>query len=925
MSWNSEFLYYIMLQYKETNRNIGMRQHKQTRTKQRKTILQKIGLLFYSKRSVTSLLFIMTTTFGLLSYAVLMKREGFPSVEIPIGVVQVITFDKNAETVDATIVQPLTESARMDANLKSIQSTASDQGAMLVLTYKDKTNVDDALRKIKEKVDGKVPAATRVEYIKANAGKFTNEGDDLLVSVHGENKTPADLDAAARRLSDLLNAQTSFVGAVHLFPSVEQVTDPTTGQVVSKEVRFDTFYDAESGKLLPSTIIGITGSGNLDQLALFDKVETFLQTDSVKNLGVSASISANFAEGIREQISALQRNLLEGLAIVLLVSFVLISLRSSVVTALSMTSTILITVGVLQLIGYSLNTVTLFSLILCLALIVDDTTIMVEAIDAGLLRGKSFKDVVAQSIKKVARASGTGTVSTILAFAPMLFIGGILGKFVRAIPVTIITSLIVSYIVSFIFIPLMMRISYGKNAVHKERKFKTISHLESKLSAKLGSILLALNRNNTRKVISRTAAVFVGMAFLAGGIFVFTKVKFNIFPSPKDGIDILVSASVKDKETASIDTTKQLAFTTLSTAKDVLGKDLERVTLASSEGLGSREGFTAWLTISAIDSRQETSVSLSEKLQTALEEKVPQLTVKVETSGAGPPAGNFAVQIDADTTDAAYALAKDVQTYLQTLKIERPDKSTSSLTNVQITPRIFVTRQNEKRVVTVSADFVDEDISALISIAQKDVEKVFTEDKVASYGLARDALGFNFGQEEENQDSFNAMGIAALPLFAAMFIIMALLFRSILQPILIFTALPFAIFGIANGLYLTDNQLSFFTMLGVFALIGISLNNTILLTDYANQARKSGLSASDAMASALKERLRPLLTTSITSVLALLPLALNDPFWEGLAYTLIFGLISSTILVILVFPYYYLIEESLRELLRKGFRKLVKR
>lgn len=113
-------------------------------------------------------------------------------------------------------------------------------------------------------------------------------------------------------------------------------------------------------------------------------------------------------------------------------------------------------------------------------------------------------------------------------------------------------------------------------------------------------------------------------------------------------------------------------------------------------------------------------------------------------------------------------------------------------------------------------------------------------------------------------------------------------------------------------------------MLGVFALIGISLNNTILLTDYANRARKEGEKPVDAIAGAVRERLRPLLTTSITSVFALLPLALNDPFWEGLAFALIFGLISSTILVILVFPYFYLIEESISSYVGRLFRRVVK-
>lgn len=125
-------------------------------------------------------------------------------------------------------------------------------------------------------------------------------------------------------------------------------------------------------------------------------------------------------------------------------------------------------------------------------------------------------------------------------------------------------------------------------------------------------------------------------------------------------------------------------------------------------------------------------------------------------------------------------------------------------------------------------------------------------------------------------------------------------------------AIPFSLFGITLGLYLTDNAFSFFAMLGFFALIGLSIKNTILLTDFANQARRRGASGVDAAVEALHERFRPLIATSLTAVVALIPLALTSPFWEGLAVVLVFGLISSTVLVITVFPYYYLGAEYLR-------------
>jgi multidrug efflux pump subunit AcrB len=152
------------------------------------------------------------------------------------------------------------------------------------------------------------------------------------------------------------------------------------------------------------------------------------------------------------------------------------------------------------------------------------------------------------------------------------------------------------------------------------------------------------------------------------------------------------------------------------------------------------------------------------------------------------------------------------------------------------------------------------------------------------------------------------------------YLLLAVEFRSLLQPLLIFMAIPFSLFGVTLGLYLTHNAFSFFAMLGFFALIGLSLKNTILLTDYANQAKRAGMGEVDSAVEALGERFRPLIATSLTAVVSLIPLAITSPFWQGLAVVLIFGLLSSTLLVILVFPYYYLGGEFLRRhISRKSF------
>ncbi len=896
------------------------RKHVKNQT-ETKTLWQKVGMFFYMHRGVTIALWALLVLYGGLAYTTLMRREGFPSVNVPFGIVRVVTFKESPQLVDTSYTAPIMSAATALSSVKSADATSTNQGATISIQFKDGTDVQKELDSLKAKVI--LPADAQTFYIKYEGGKLTSDGDDLLVSVHG-NLAPAELDAKATELANVLDSKVTLAERVRPIKLVEQIADPATDQTQSAYVRFDRFYDKAEGSTLPSAIVAIRGVANVDQLKLYDEVKSALDTQEVKNIGADVAISADFAEGIRDQVSSLQRNLIEGLIVVLVVSFILISWRASVITALAMATTVITTVGVLHLIGYTLNTITLFSLVLCLALIVDDTTIMIEAIDAALRRGLTLKEAAMTSLKKVALASSTGTLTTILAFAPMLFIGGILGKFVRAIPVTIIISLAVSLLVSILFIPLMMRLLVGKATEHKERKIDIANHIEESLGSFLSRTILWSAQTLKRTVGMRALAVVVSLVFVMGGALIFTKVEFNIFPSPKDGTVLVMQAAVRDRETASIERTAELSDTVFKTVRTVLGDDLERITLTGQGGSGSRDGFSANITLSPLSARSRSSVDLAKEIDTALVSAVPEMRIQTNASGVGPPSGSFEVRIASDKGDAR-KLANDIKDFMSTTELTRVSGTKAHFTDVTTTPSTQIVRSGTKSVIAVTAGFDAKDTSTLVTLGQKAVEDKFNA-QLQQYGLTKDDLSYDFGQEADNQDSFSSMGRAAGPLFLAMLVLMIVLFRSAFQPLLIFTALPFAFFGVAGGLYSTKNPISFFAMLGVFALIGISLNNTILLTDYANQSRRSGKSPAEAIAEAVRERLRPLLTTSITSVLALLPLALNDPFWQGLAYTLIFGLISSTILVLVVFPYFYLIEEAVSRSVGhvvRGFRQRV--
>lgn len=327
---------------------------------------------------------------------------------------------------------------------------------------------------------------------------------------------------------------------------------------------------------------------------------------------------------------------------------------------------------------------------------------------------------------------------------------------------------------------------------------------------------------------------------------------------------------------------------------------------------GSAQSAVEQIQIVSYNKREITSPQLVKTLQEKLNADLKDAQVSVGQLDVGPPSAAFIVQIDASKRDAAFQAANDLSKYLSGAQLKRTSGKTARLTNVTVSSPDQYQRTDGKPIITVSAGFDGSDTTTLVTLAQDSVNKEFTSEKLKSYGLSGDAISYDLGQESENQDSFKTLALAFPIMLVVMYVLLAVQFRSLLQPLLIFMAIPFSIFGIMLGLKLTDNAISFFALLGFFALVGLSIKNTILLTDFANQARRQNLSAIDSAVAALRERFRPLFATSVTAVVSLIPLAISSPFWEGLAVVLIFGLLSSTFLVVAVFPYYYLGAEFLR-------------
>ncbi len=882
------------------------------------TSLQRISLYFYQRPRKTALIALLVTLLGVASYTSLLKREGFPSIDTPFALGQGTYLVNDAEKVDREVAKPLADYLLKQKGVDTVTVQSSANFYIAQIGFKQGVDSEKRAKQLQENViDQKIiPENTE---LKIDAFKFgyTPRGDNIVISVYDKNND-ASLEALtqkAQRISSLLvDADLPYVEKVSSIDQTETAKNPFTGQEETKQKTFERYLVRKDSKTkaYESVLIGIQAEAKPDKLKLYDDVQNELNKilDRSEFDGFSAEISASDKPNIEQQINELQTSLLEGLIAVLIVGSIVIAVRASFITVVSMVVVIAAVNAVLYLVGYSLNTMTLFALILSLSLIVDDTIIMVEALEAQRKKRKNDDEIVVVSTGKVAQAMIAATSTAALSFAPLLFVGGIIGTFIKAIPITIVLALFVSLVVALVLIPLLARyLLLTKSQIaaqHKKRSGASV--VEERIAEFISRPMLRARHSPVRLFATGLIAIVISFGFIGFGGYMVTKVQFNIFPPAKDTNKLEIAVTMPDG--SSLEKAQSIATKVSNTAANELGDDFTSMAYFND---ANQQSATIAIDLKDYKKRDRTSVQMVDDLTRRFEEGDYAKDINVRQVDAGPPAAAFTVRVASDKDrQKAIEVAKDIEAYLEDVKLKRVNGTSAEFKEVSLDDTTLYTRADEKAYVSITGTFKDKDTSTLVTLAEAAVKKKFDEDKLTNYGLEKDSVSFSAGQEDDNQDSFKAMVIAFPLVLIAIYILLASQFRSLLQPLIIFMAIPFSFLGVTLGLYLSNNPFSFFAMMGFFALIGLSIKNTILLTDYANQERRRGEHPIDAIHNALAERFRPLIATSLTAIVSLVPLALASPFWEGLAIVLMAGLLSSTFLVVVVFPYYYLGAEYLR-------------
>lgn len=671
---------------------------------------------------------------------------------------------------------------------------------------------------------------------------------------------------------------------------------------------------------------------------------------------------------------------------IIIIFFFLRNMTITWVSALSIPASILGTFALMDYMGFELNKMTLIGLTLSIGIIIDDAIVVVENIYKKLEQGMDKFQAAVEGTKEMAFTIMAISAMLLAVFIPVSFMSGIVGKFFESFAMTVGFAVIISYTVALSFIPSLSArtLHKGESKFYDitEPIFKALEKVYDvtlKLVLRFKVITLIL----VFAVFFGSLSLFpkIGMDFIPKE----DKAEFEIFL--KADASVSLEEMIKESKAVEdmVRKDKNVLYTILNVGYNTAHEkhkskiyvklnDREKRTLNQEQIIqklrGKLEPFKKHLFITAAaipaikgagvsvpyqivlksDSFEDLKVAthnLTEYLKkkkgfvdvdTNLDAGKPQVDINILRENAnrlGISASQIASAIStafSSDLEISYFEEKGKQ-YNITLRF--PDRDRVSIEDIKkiqlkaakgqlvyLDGLVSFSRSkalsainhfDRQRQVTVFADLFGLDLGGSVAYTREGI------DKLLPPGVSYRFTGF----AEEMEKTANAFGAALGLSVILMFIILAILYESLIQPIIIMMALPLSIIGVMLALYLSGLQFSLFVMIGFMLLMGMVGKNAVLLVDFANHAMEKGKSADDALLEAGEKRLRPILMTTVAMIFAMLPLAFGTGIGSEtnapMAMAVIGGLLSSMVLTLLVVPVMYRMINPIDRWLRKFY------
>ncbi|WP_060980982.1 efflux RND transporter permease subunit [Vibrio splendidus] len=729
----------------------------------------------------------------------------------------------------------------------------------------------------------------------------------------------------------------------------------------------DTFARATQDPVMsgkPAVIFSITNSGSADVIATIDSIKALLDKES-ERIGDQFifQTSLDLGKDMGEKFSIVATNGAIGLVLVLLILSMILQRRVAFWVSVSIPFCVFGVMMVLPIMGLNLDSITLAALLLVIGIIVDDSVIIAESIFQEKEAGKTGVDAAVSGTLKVIKPLMASLVTTALVFIPMMFIPGTMGKAVAVIPITVIAALVFSFIECTLTLPAhLSSAKENTKKVEEKDRFEWVSNQYRSL--------LNVALNYKKSVIALAIVGFVASGYLVSSlkvdifpteagkyIDVYTEVKAGTplsqvreahqvieqaieslpetelvsyeltYSSPvSQGIINLTNFDQRSRSAEQIITTLNEELASLSDEMFIKfsidaggpppGDPVEVRVLGGTESERNQtvDLVMAWLE----DYQGVTSINHSEALKDPQLNIVPQYHWLAKYNLTVTDLSNaLRVGFDGNSVTSTWLGDQEVDIRvvldeqfrdiekLKTTKIYTTDGQQVPLSRLAMVEQIEIPRlikhYNGEREVTVSAGLSDENISS-VALADELVTELA--------GQYPASVTINVGGEAESTNETMSGFMVVFPAaMVAIYFVLAVMFNSLLQPLLIMAVIPFAIMASLMALVVHMQPMSLFGLIGVLGMTGVVVNNSLVLINRINELRIEGLNAIDAVTQAAVSRLRPIVMTSLTTVAGLLPLAYGlggtDVFMGPMSLTLGYGLLFSLPVVLLVIPAMY--------------------
>ena len=739
---------------------------------------------------------------------------------------------------------------------------------------------------------------------------------------------------------------------------------------LSDVISFANLYRADAESISryngqESILLEVTKQNSASTFSVCGSVEDTLERFTAEG-DMSFRIIASDAENILDTLIEVVKTLAIGVLLTMTVLLIFFgNIRASLIVGCSMPLSILLALILLSQVGYGMDLMTGTALIIAIGMIVDNSIVVMESCMRARENGLDFREAAIQGTGEVLKSVFASTLTTVVVYVPLALAGGMAGQIAGPLSWTISLTMISSFLSAVTVVPLIFNLA---KPVPKEKL--PINRILSNMQNFYRRVMPSILRHPGR-------AILFSVAILAGAVLLAVQLEVVMFPNNYDGsiqveavfrsgtklsvmderIQELEAALLEDSEfgdvTLSLSGNKAV-FTAYAgdrckrSSEDAAEEYLLRfgsspgmdvsVTPTGASNLG--EGSAVEITLSAdnMDCLQKGASMVAETMtavpgvlqidnpfaQSRLQGKLVLDAQKVMAAGLNPSTAALQTRYLLNGLTAA-SIAYDGKEY--DVILEYPEGRYDDLT---VLMNKSLTTPTGKQIALKDVASIEYS-NALPSISRRNgsftttitasISEAAKADATRAIEAAVEALNFPEGVGQGTNSSDESMISEVMNLLKTLvvgiflvFLVMALQFNSPRLSLMVMLCIPFSLAGSFGMLFLTGNPLSMMGIMGFLMLFGIVVNNGILLIDATNELRRT-MPLDQAMIQAGVTRLRPILMTTLTTVLSMIPLVLTTnggmSMMREMGFVIVGGLVASTILTLfLMHPFYLLIRRE---------------